>query len=126
MGDNTPDLRALIEAAKPQQAGGGKIFAFVNETINTGGQCSLAAGAPIKFDGTFKMGSQKRPNPFADLLGKLGFNKEDFCKGFADANKGAPVREASQADLFGHGGPSGGFVQGLDMSPRGGGSFEIT
>lgn len=118
-----PDLQSLIRASMPQQAGGGVMYLFggAKETITVGGSTPLAALAPCSADANPIKFSKKRENPFAKLLGDLGFKREDFCKGFTDARNGAPVREASPAELFGQGGPSGGFVQGLDMSPRGGG-----
>ena len=125
---NGPDLQSLIRASMPQQAGGGVMFIFggARETTSVGQGLSMQSAALIKADGTFKMGSQKRENPFAKLLGDLGFKREDFAKGFADAKNGAPVREASQVELFGQGGPTGGFVQAADMGQRGSGGIDIT
>lgn len=123
-----PDLQSLIRASMPQPLGDGIMYLFggAKGTINVGQGLAPQGAALIKADGTFKMGSQKRENPFAKLLGDLGFKREDFAKGFTDAKNGAPVREASQVELFGQGGPTGGFVQAADMGQRGSGGIDIT
>jgi hypothetical protein len=123
-----PDLQALIRASMPQQAGGGVMYLFggAKETINVGQGLAPQGAALIKADGTFKMGSQKRESPLAKLLGDLGFKREDFVKGFTDAKNGAPVREASQAEFFGQGGPVGGsFSAMVGNGPSVGGGIDL-
>lgn len=120
---NGPDLQSLIRASQAQGGSGTSPLGFRTE-LNVGQGFSPQSCALIKADGKFQMAAPKQEKGFAKLLGDLGFRREDFCKGFADANKGAPVREASQAELFGSGSVNSGGPMTDIVAPRGG-SMEI-
>ncbi|MDX2095271.1 MAG: hypothetical protein SFW64_04960 [Alphaproteobacteria bacterium] len=119
--DVVPDIaRQLLQRQSSQGQGGGVMYVFgARETINVGAGLSLQSAAP-KAEGTFRMAAQKREGLFAKLLADMGFKSADFVKGFEDASSRAPVREASQAELFGQGGPSGGYAS-MVSGPSGSG-----
>ena len=124
-----PDFGAMLSLIKASQGQGGSgcapILLGVRLECNVGAPLSIQ-GRGLNYDSMICKSAQARPGLLAKLLKDAGFDRGEIAEGIkkcADAAhpQQAVFREASQAELFGQGGSGGGFVQGLGMSPRGGG-----
>lgn len=117
MADDFSQLMARLASMTPQVDPGKPIpiLGGKHGEINVGNPLSIR-GAVFNID-NMMVKSQKRPGGLAKILSDMGFNQKDFIEGLQKVAQAGPVQQASQADLFGQGMPSGGsFVSSVDNS----------
>lgn len=111
MADNEFAQNMARWAAAQAQTDPGKsmpIFLGAKGEVNVGGGLSIK-GAAGNFDGTIIKSPQVRPGMLGKLLQEMGFTRGEIFEGLKKVAQAGPIQQASQSDLFGQGGPSGGF-----------------
>ncbi len=123
-------MLALINASQGQGGSGSAPILFGARLECNVGSGLTPQGKGFNCDGIMNKLPQGKPGILAKLLKDCGFTGSDIAAGLKKCADAAPAQQAafqqaSQAELFGQGGPTGGsFVQGLG-SPRGGGGIEM-
>jgi len=107
--DSSFAYRKAMEAQG--QGGSGAAAILLGARMDTSVKLvDLQSCALIKFDGMIRTAGQRPNGPIAGLLKQMGISGSEIFAGLQKVAQAGPVREASQTDLFGQGGPSGGFV----------------
>lgn len=98
-------MQSLINSSRGG-AGGGAVCGILQD-VNFANSLKMP-GLPS--EATFKPVAPPRPGLLAKILADMDFNGKAFLEAFQKCAQAGAVRESSHADLFGSGGPSGGFV----------------
>lgn len=119
--NNFAQMMAQWKALEPQ-ADPGKpmpIAMGARGEVNVGGVLSIK-GVVGNADAMISKIPQKRPGPLGALLAQMGLTSTEIVESFKKVAQAGAVQQASQADLFGQGGPSGGFAANIGSGPSGG------
>ena len=120
MADGAPDVNAqllqmqsLIASSQGQSGTKLNIFTpFLPDADVFSGLSSKGKG--LNVDAMIRPAGQAAEGPLAKLLKQMGVNRQEIMESMKKVAQAGAVREASQAELFGQGGPAGGsFVSGV-------------
>jgi hypothetical protein len=105
------------------QGGGGTSLFGVFQDVNFANALKMPG---LKSDATLACRAPKKPGLFAKLLQDAGLTGAGLSESLQKIAQAGPVQQASQADLFGSGGPVGGFVSAASSGGRGGDDFGLS
>ncbi len=131
-GSTGPDFGAMLALKNfsSQTSSGGRpviIAALLpggGSDVNVGQGLSLQ-GKGLNADATFKITAQPRPGMLANLIKSMGADRQSIMEGLKKVGDAGAVRQASQTELFGQGGPAGGSTFSDVAAPRSSGGIDI-
>jgi hypothetical protein len=112
-GPSSPNIdNSFVHRQQLQALSGGNgtvpLFLGVHAEANVGRGLGLQQAAPVSADKMILPPAQRPNGPIAGLLKQMGITREELARGLKEVAQAGAVREASQAELFGQGGPAGG------------------
>ena len=131
MGAQMANWVAQMQAQQGQGGSGNAPLLFGARLEANVGSALSPQGKGLNSDGMINKLPQGRPGTFAKLLKDIGFTGSDIAAGLKKVADAAPpqqaaFQQASQAELFGQGGPSGSsFASAISAGPSAGGDIGV-